>query len=261
MKAEIAIIGGSGAYGPGLLKNKKEIDIDTKYGKPSDKIILGDFKGRKIAFLPRHAAKHTIHPSSLNNKANIWALKELGVTRILAPCAVGSLQDKMKPGDFVFVDQFIDRTNQRQSTFYDSNKVCHISMADPVCGELRQVLINAAKKLNLPYHPKGTYITVEGPRFSTRAESKLFRSWGADVIGMTLVPECVLAREAEICYASIAMISDYDCWNVKPVSIEDILKTMKENTHKIRSLLENVIPSIPTKRKCICKDALKDALI
>jgi 5'-methylthioadenosine phosphorylase len=260
MEAEIAIIGGSGLYNQEMLENVKEIKVDTPYGKPSDTIILGTYKGKKIAFLPRHGKGHSTPPHLVNFRANIWALKELGVKWIIASNACGSLNEKYKPGDIVVVDQFIDRTKARQSTFYESGKVCHISMADPFCKEMRKVITEEAKKLGITAHPTGTYVCIDGPRFSTRAESKLFRSWGADIIGMTLVPECVLAREAEICYASIALVTDYDVWAEKPVSHHEVLDVMKKNVEKAKKLIAATIERLPLERKCECKEALKYAV-
>jgi len=198
MQAEIGIIGGTGLYDPKLLKNIKEVKIKTLFGKPSDKITLGEMEGKQLAFLPRHGKKHTIRPTDVNSRANIAALKQLGVNCILASSTVGSLKDEYKPGDIVFVDQFIDRTTRREQSFFTEGKVCHISVAEPICPELRQSLITVAKKNRISHHETGTYVCIEGPRFSTKAESKMYRTWGADVVGMTLVPECVLAREAEI---------------------------------------------------------------
>jgi 5'-methylthioadenosine phosphorylase len=258
MKAEIGIIGGTGVYDPKLLENATTVEMSTPFGNPSDIITLGELAGKKIAFVNRHGKGHTIPPHKVNSRANIWALKELGVKRILAPNAVGSLKEEYKPGDVVVVDQFIDFTKKRDYTFYDGGKVYHVSLADPFCEELRKALIEAGKGLELQLHDKGTYICIEGPRFSTRAESRMFRSF-ADVIGMTLVPECQLAREAEICYASIATVTDYDVWAEKPVSTEEVLKTMKENLENVRKLIQEVIPKIPSERKCICREALKDA--
>jgi 5'-methylthioadenosine phosphorylase len=257
--AEIGIIGGTGVYDPELLEDKKEVSINTSYGSPSDMITLGTYEGRRIAVLPRHGKNHTIPPHKINFRANIYALKQLGVTRIRAPCAVGSLQDDLKPGVFVLVDQVIDRTSERKSTFYEEEKVCHIDVADPVCSEVKNLLVGAANKLNLSHHPEGTYVCIQGPKFSTRAESKLYRNWGGHVIGMTLVPECVLAREAEICYTSIAMVTDYDTFREQAVSIEGIINTMKSNVERVKSLLIEVISQIPKERTCACKDALKGA--
>lgn len=258
MQAEIGIIGGTGIYDPKLLKDVKMIKISTPFGPPSGSITVGELEGRRVAFINRHSEGHVIPPHNVNSRANIWALKELGVKRILAPGAVGSLKDEYKPGDIVITDQFIDFTKKREYTFYEGGQVYHVSLADPFCEELRKVLIESGKNLNLPLHEKGTYVCVEGPRFSTRAESRMFRNF-ADIIGMTLIPECVLARELEVCYAPIATVSDFDVWTEKPVSMEEILKTMEENVEKVRSLLLETIPKIPVERKCKCGEALKDA--
>jgi 5'-methylthioadenosine phosphorylase len=263
-KATIGIIGGTGVYDPKMLENPEELDLDTSYGKPSDRITVGVYAGKKVAFLPRHAKGHKIPPHRINYRANIDALKQLGVTRILAPQAVGSLQEKYKPGDLVIPDQFIDRTHSRETTFYHGPQVCHISKAEPFCNELHDLLVKTGKELKYKIHDGGTYICIQGPRFSTRAESDLFRKfYKADVIGMTLVPECVLAREAEICYSSIAMITDYDCWKKgHVVSTEQIIKTVKANEGKVKKMLQTVIAKIPEKRaKCSCGEALKGALV
>ncbi len=262
-KAQIGIIGGTGVYDPKLLENSEEIEIETPYGKPSDKITVGIYSGRRVAFLPRHGKGHKIPPHKINYRANIWALKELGVKRILAPQAVGSMQEKYKPGDLVIADQFIDRTTGRESTFYPGPQVCHISMADPFCGELRELLVKTGKNLKFKIHNGGTYICIQGPRFSTRAESNLFRSWKVSVIGMTLVPECVLAREAEICYSGISMVTDYDCWKKgHAVTIDEVIRTVKANEDKVKKMLQNVLLKISEKReKCKCRSALKGALI
>ncbi len=261
VRAEIGIIGGSGLYDPGLFKEVKSIKVYTPYGPPSDEIIVGEFKGRRIAFLPRHGRGHVVPPHMINYRANIWALKTLGVERIIAVSAVGSLREDYRPGDFVVPDQFIDFTKNRTYTFFDGRLVAHVSMADPFCPELREVAIKTAKELGIPVHEKGTYVCIEGPRFSTRAESRLYKSWGADIIGMTLVPEVNLAREAQICYVTIAMITDYDVWAEKPVTAEEVIKVMKENVEKAKKLLYELIPRIPKERKCPCKEALKEALM
>ena len=261
MQAKIGIIGGTGLYDPDLMENAKEIIMNTPYGHPSDSITIGELKGKHVAFLPRHGKKHTIKPTDVNSRANIFALKKLGVQQILAPSAVGSLKEGYKPGDIVFVDQFIDRTTKREQSFYDKEKVCHISVAEPICVSLRKKLINIADKLDLKFHEKGTYVCIEGPRFSTKAESMLFKTWNADVIGMTLVPECVLAKEAELCYASISAITDYDVWKDHPVSTDEIIRTMKKNLDVINTLLVETINRLPKDRKCRCGSALKDALI
>src|SRR5665647_1681499 len=201
MQAEIGIIGGTGLYDPKLLKNIQEIEVDTPYGAPSDAFIIGELAGKKVAFLARHGRKHTIRPTDVNSRANMFAFKKLGAQRILAVSTVGSLKEEYKPGDLAFVDQFIDRTTRREQSFYTQDKVCHISVADPMCPELRKNLIDIGKAMGIRMHETGTYVCIEGPRFSSKAESKMYRQWDADVVGMTLVPECVLARETEICYA------------------------------------------------------------
>jgi len=261
MRAEIGIIGGTGFYDPHLVKNGRETRLDTPYGPPSDSIVVGELDDRKVAFLPRHGMKHTIRPTDINSRANIHALKELGVQRILAPSTVGSLREEYKPGDLVFVDQFIDRTTRREQSFYTGPKVCHISMAEPMCPDLRKILMEVADEMSINYHKIGTYVCIEGPRFSTKAESKMFRNWGADVVGMTLVPECVLAREAEICYASIATVTDYDVWKDHPVSAGEVARTMRGNIEKVKKVVVETTARIPKERTCECKDALKSASV
>jgi 5'-methylthioadenosine phosphorylase len=261
MQAEIGIIGGTGLYDPKLLKNVEEITLDTPYGAPSDSITIGELAGRCVAFLPRHGKKHSIRPTDINSRANIFALKKLGVQRVLAPSTVGSLREEYKPGDIVFVDQFIDRTTRREQSFYTEKQVCHISVAEPMCPEVRRTLIAAAKDIGINAHNTGTYVCIEGPRFSTKAESKMFRSWGADVVGMTLVPECVLAREAELCYATIATVTDYDVWKDHPVCVDDIVKTMRVNIENVKRIIVEAIARLPKERSCECKNALKSALV
>jgi 5'-methylthioadenosine phosphorylase len=261
MQAEIGIIGGTGLYDPELLKNVEEVKVDTPYGDPSDAITIGDLAGRHVAFLPRHGKKHTIRPTDVNSRANIFALKKLGVMRILAPSAVGSLKEDYKPGDVVFVDQFIDRTTKREQSFYTGEKVCHISVAEPMCPELRRTLIATAKNIGIRAHDTGTYICIEGPRFSTKAESKLFRSWDADIIGMTLVPECVLAREAEVCYASISTVTDYDVWKDHPVCADEVVATMKASVEKVKRIILEAVARIPKEQGCECKNALNGAFL
>src|SRR4030066_401555 len=261
MQAEIGIIGGTGLNDPKLFKNAEEIALETPCGAPSDAITIAELEGRHVAFLPRHGKTHTIRPTDVNSRANIFALKKLGVEYILASSTVGSLREEYKPGDVVFVDQFIDRTTRREQSFYAENKVCHISVAEPMCPELRKILISSAKKLEINAHGSGTFVCIEGPRFSTKAESKMYRTWGADVVGMTLVPECGLAREAEICYASIAMVTDYDVWKDHPVCVDAIVKTMKANIENVKRIIVETIKIIPKERNCECKSALKNALI
>jgi 5'-methylthioadenosine phosphorylase len=261
--ADIGIIGGTGVYDPGLVSSKHEIKMHTPYGEPSDLVTIGEYSGIKIAFIPRHGRGHRIPPHSINSRANIWALKQLGVKRIIAPSAVGSLQEGYKPGDIAISDQFIDFTKKRQYTFYDGGQVCHVSVADPFCPELCNVAIDAMKKLKFPMHNTATYVCIEGPRFSTRAESKFFRDvLKADIIGMTLVPEVNLAREAEICYVSLATVTDYDVWADKPVSSVEIIETLAKNVEKTKKLIADLVPAIPASRtKCDCGRALEGALL
>jgi len=261
--AEIGIIGGTGIYNTELLTNAETVKIFTPYGSTSDLITIGEYNGRSVAFIPRHGKGHTLPPHRVNSRANIWALHSLGVSRIIAPSAVGSLQDAYKPGDIVLPDQFIDFTKRRDYTFYDEGKVCHISCGDPFCNELREMLLKVGKQLNTNVHNGSNYICIEGPRFSTRAESKYFREiLRGDIIGMTLVPECVLAREMEICYVSIATVTDYDVWYENPVSSKEILEVLTKNANKIKELLAAFIPSIPDSRnKCKCGNALNDAMV
>ncbi len=258
---EIGIIGGTGIYDPSMFKEERNVKVYTPFGEPSDLVSISLHGRRKIAFLPRHGKNHTIPPHNVNYRANIWALKEIGVKRIIAASAVGSLREEYKPGDFVIPHQFIDRTKKRADTFYQGGRICHISVADPFCPELREVLIKAGKTIGVTVHREGTYVCIEGPRFSTRSESKLFRDWGADIIGMTLYPECVLARETELCYASVAMITDYDVWAEKPVSTGEVIKTMKKNIENFKKLVSHAIKAMPRQRNCLCVKALKSALI
>ncbi len=257
--AEIGIFGGTGIYDSGLLENPREIDIDTPYGKPSDKITLGIFNGRKIAFLPRHGKKHTILPHMINFKANIWAFKELGITRIIAPSAVGSLKEELEPGHFALPTQFLDFTKSREGSFSEEDKVIHISVADPFCPELQSSILQVTEKQDLKTHKDCTYVCIEGPRFSTKAESKFYRTTGADIIGMTLVPECQLAREAQMCYASISTITDYDVWAEKPVTAKEVIKTLSKNVEQTKKILSELIDKIPKDRNCSCEKALADA--
>jgi 5'-methylthioadenosine phosphorylase len=261
MQAEIGIIGGTGLYDPKLLKNIEEVTLNTPYGAPSDAIMLGELAGKRVAFLPRHGKKHSIRPTDVNSRANIFALKQLGVKRVLAPSTVGSLKEEYKPGDIVFVDQFIDRTTRREQSFYTEKQVCHISVAEPMCPEVRRTLIGVAKDLGISAHSTGTYVCIEGPRFSTKAESRMYRGWGADVVGMTLVPECVLAREAELCYATIATVTDYDVWKEHVVCVDDIVRTMRGNIENVKRIIVEAIARLPEKRSCECGGALKGAFV
>jgi 5'-methylthioadenosine phosphorylase len=261
--ADVGIIGGTGVYDPGLFSAKREIKVHTPYGEPSDLVTIGEYSRVKVAFIPRHGRGHRIPPHSINSRANIWALKELGVKRIIAPSAVGSLQEGYKPGEIAIPDQFIDFTKKRQYTFYDGGQVCHVSVADPFCPELCSIAIDTTKKLKFLIHDKATYVCIEGPRFSTRAESKFFRDvMKADIIGMTLVPEVNLAREAEICYVSVAAVTDYDVWADKPVSSAEIIEMLAKNVEKTKKLIADLVPSIPaTRKKCTCGSALEGSLL
>ena len=257
--AEIGIFGGTGIYESGLLKESKEITIDTPYGKTSDSITIGEFNGRKVAFMPRHGKKHTIPPHLINYKANIWAFKELGVKRIIAPSAVGSLKEEFEPGNFALPTQFIDFTKSRKGTFSEDGRVIHISVADPFCPELQNIILDVANEQQVKIHNDATYVCIEGPRFSTKAESKFFKSTGADIIGMTLVPECQLAREAQICYASISTVTDYDVWAEKPVTAKEVMETLSKNVEITKKILTVLIDKIPETKSCSCEKALEEA--
>jgi 5'-methylthioadenosine phosphorylase len=261
MQAEIGVIGGTGVYDPKLFRNVQEVEVNTPYGSPSSAFTIGELSGRQVAFLARHGPKHTIRPTDVNSRANICAFKKLGVQQILAISTVGSLKEEYKPGDLAFIDQFIDRTTKREQSFYNQDRVCHISVAEPMCPEIRKTLIAVAKENKINAHPTATYVCIEGPRFSTKAESRMFQAWGANVVGMTLVPECVLAREAEICYASIATITDYDCWKDHAVTADEIVTTMRANAEKVKTMLAQTIAKLPKERTCGCKCALQGAFV
>lgn len=258
-KAEIGIFGGTGIYDSGLLEDAKEITLDTPYGKTSDSITVGTFQGRNIAFLPRHGKKHSIPPHMINFRANIWAFKELGVKRIIAPSAVGSLKEEIKPSHFALPSQFLDFTKSREGSFSKDGKVIHISVANPFCPELQNVVVKTATEQNVTIHKDCTYVCIEGPRFSTKAESKFFRSAGADIIGMTLVPECQLAREAQMCYVSISTVTDYDVWAEKSVTAKEVIETLSKNVEKIKKILIKLIDEISQRRGCSCDKALAEA--
>ncbi|MEI6125715.1 MAG: S-methyl-5'-thioadenosine phosphorylase [Pseudomonadota bacterium] len=255
---KIGIIGGTGFGNPDIVNNSKKIKVHTPYGPPSAMVTTGTMEGVDIVSIPRHGEGHSICPSLVNFRANVWAMKELGVTHIFAVTAVGSLREEIAPGHLVFPDQFIDRTTMRKATFFEAQEVCHIPMADPFCEPLRQLLGTAADRMSLKHHKKATVVTIEGPRFSTRAESRMFRMWGADIINMSTVPEVVLAREAGICYATIAMSTDYDCWHEseEPVSWEMIQKTMDKNAENVKKLLRAAVKGVAFV-DCSCKEAVK----
>jgi len=256
----IAIIGGSGLSDPSFLDVEETVRISTPYGAPSAPIRIGKVAGTRVAFLPRHGEGHWIPPHRVNYRANIWALRELGVERIISVSAVGSLREEMRPGDVVIPDQFIDFTKKRDYTFYDGGRVYHISMADPFCPVLRSILSEACTSANIRFHADGTYVCIEGPRFSTRAESRMYRQF-ADIIGMTLVPEVVLARELEMCYATIALVTDYDVWAEKPVDTQEVIRVMHENIEKAKKILQLALPNIPKERDCPCAHALENAAV
>lgn len=260
--AEIGVFGGSGFYS--LLEGAMEITVETPYGPPSDAITVGEIAGRRVAFLPRHGRQHQFPPHAINYRANIAAMKQLGVTRLLGPNAAGSLQPHVRPGDLVICDQLVDRTSGRRDTFFDGPQTVHISLADPYCPVLREVAWEAARRQGLQAHRRGTVVVIQGPRFSTRAESQWFRSAGWEVINMTQYPEAVLAREAEVCYVSISLITDYDVGVVgdpqaRPVSAEEVLRTFQANLGRLRELITGVIASIPHERTCPCGSALSGA--
>jgi len=255
---EIGIFGGTGIYDSGLLENPQEITIDTPYGKPSDSITIGIFKGRKIAFLPRHGKKHTIAPHMINYRANIWAFKELGISRIIAPSAVGSLKEEIEPGHFALPTQFLDFTKSRKGSFSEDGRVIHISVADPFCPELHASIEKVVEEQGETIYKDCTYVCIEGPRFSTKAESKFYKTINADIIGMTLVPECQLAREAQMCYASLSTVTDYDVWAEKPVTAKEVLDTLEKNVKRTKKILANLIKKIPTTRECACCKALEE---
>ena len=260
--AEIGIFGGTGIYDSEMLRNSKEITIETPYGKTSDAITVGELDGKKVAFMPRHGKKHSIPPHMINYCANIWAFKELGITRIISPSAVGSLKEEIKPGDFVLPTQFIDFTKSRRNSFSEDGRVIHISVADPFCPELQEIVSITTNNQDISLHKDCTYTCIEGPRFSTKAESRFYKSTGADIIGMTLVPECQLAREAQICYVSISTVTDYDVWAEKPVTAKEVMDTLSKNVQSTKELLLNLIKTMPDKRttrKCSCEKALTEA--
>jgi len=264
VKAEIGVFGGSGFYS--FLEDTREIDIETPYGPPSDRIVLGEVGGREVAFMPRHGRDHDLPPHMINFRANIFAMKQLGVKYIFGPCAAGSLQPHIKPGHFVICDQFVDRTKGRRDTFYDGPKTIHIAMAEPYCPHMRKVIAESARELGIEHHGQGTVVVIQGPRFSTRAESKWFSSQGWEVINMTQYPENYLAREQEICYANISLITDYDVGleghqDVKPVSLEEVVRVFNENNEKIKDLLFRSIEKLSSQRNCLCRTALSDAII
>lgn len=262
----LGIIGGSGVYDIEGLVNKRWKQVESPFGDASDELLFGELSGQQMVFLPRHGRGHTIPPSEINFRANIDALKRAGVTDVVSVSAVGSLREHLSPGTFVIVDQFIDRTFARNKSFFGSGLVAHVSMAHPVCQRLGDHIEAAAKIAGIAALRGGTYLVMEGPQFSTLAESELYRSWGCDVIGMTNMPEAKLAREAELCYATVAMVTDYDCWhpNHDDVTVDQIVKVLLENADKARSLVKHAVPHIAADAKaceCSCRGALQHAII
>jgi len=261
--AEIGIIGGSGLYAMPGLTDVREQRVETPFGEPSDALVLGELEGRKVAFLARHGRGHRILPSELNFRANIYALKALGVERILSVSAVGSLKEGHKPTDFVIPDQFIDRTFARTATFFGEGIVAHVAFGDPVCATVSEAFAKACAEAGVAGKLGGTYVCMEGPQFSTRAESNLYRSWGADVIGMTNLQEAKLAREAEICYATLAMVTDYDCWREghDDVTIDQIVAVMHQNSGNAARVVKAAVAAMPRERSCACASALKYGIL
>ena len=262
-KAKIGIIGGSGLYEMDGLTGVEFVDIETPFGSPSDSIAIGDLSGIPVAFLPRHGRGHRINPTNLPSHANIYALKTLGVERIISISAVGSLKEELEPLHLVVPDQLIDRTRNRVNTFFNEGMTGHIIFADPFCGPSSQIVYNGAVEMGLDVHQGGTLVVMEGPAFSTRAESFMYRSWGADLIGMTTLPEAKLAREAEICYATMAWVTDYDCWHeeAEDVTVEMIIGNLLKNVAASKELLRMIIPRLDVERDCACSSALADALV
>lgn len=257
-KADIGVFGGSGFYD--FLKDVEEVVIETPYGAPSDAITIGTIADKRVAFLPRHGKKHTLLPSKINYRANLWAMKTLGVTKIISPCAAGSLQKHIKPGSFVVSDQFVNKTWGREDTFYTGPIVTHVSPADPYCEDMRQVAVSSAKELGIPVHDGGTVVVVQGPRFSTKAESKYFTAQGWEVINMTQYPEGFLAKELGMCVTNIALITDYDAGlvdDVEPVSHAEVLKVFSANNEKLKNLLFRMIEKMPIDRTCNCAKVLE----
>ncbi|RJQ30854.1 MAG: S-methyl-5'-thioadenosine phosphorylase [Actinobacteria bacterium] len=259
---EIGVFGGSGFYS--FLDNVEEIKVETPYGAPAAKLAIGEISGKKVAFLPRHGLNHEYPPHMINYRANIFAMKEVGVKRIIAPNACGSLSPEVKPGDFVICDQFVDRTYGRKDTFYDGPIPTHISSAEPYCPQLRKIAFEACQEVGINAKSEGTVVVIQGPRFSTKAESRWFATQGWEVINMTQYPEVVLARELEMCYVNIALITDYDAGledmpEVEPVTADEVYRVFCENNEKIKDLLMHIVPKIPEKRDCECATALENA--
>jgi len=262
-RADIGIIGGSGLYDIEGLRKVKRVTVQTPFGRPSDAVVLGELDGIRVAFLSRHGAGHRLNPSEINYRANVYVLKSLGVRRVISVSAVGSMQESMKPGDVVLPDQFIDLTKRRVSTFFEGGAVAHVPFGEPICASLKSSLLSAAQATGELVHVGGTYVCIEGPQFSTKAESRLYRQWGVSVIGMTNLPEAKLAREAELCYATVALVTDYDCWHEteEAVTVEAILATLHHNVALAKRILRGAVESAAAVTDCPCQRALQDAVI
>ena len=262
-QAEIGIIGGSGLYAMPGLTDVHELTLQTPFGAPSEAFVLGTLEGRKVVFLARHGKGHWLLPTEINFRANLYAMKRLGVERIISASAVGSLKEEHKPTDFVIPDQFIDRTYRRISTFFGEGLVAHVSFGDPICVDVAGVIGNSCKQIGVVGKMGGTYVCMEGPQFSTRAESNLYRSWGADIIGMTNLQEAKLAREAEICYATMAMVTDYDCWHEghDAVTVEQVVRVLHTNSDNASKVIKQAVALMPKERKCKCGSALEHAIM
>jgi len=259
----IGIIGGSGLYEMEELKDVEHVSMKTPFGTPSDAYVIGTLAGIRVAFLSRHGRGHRLSPSELNFRANIYGFKKLGVARLISVTAVGSLKDNIRPLDIVVPDQFFDCTKTRSGTFFGNGLVAHIAFADPVCPELAQLVYKSGTSAGAAIHKGGTLLCIEGPAFSTRAESNVYRQWGMDIIGMTSLQEAKLAREAEICYAAMAMVTDFDCWHAdeSEVNVETVVQNLKKNISLAKKIIQDVVPKISNERKCICARALKDAIM
>jgi 5'-methylthioadenosine phosphorylase len=259
----LGIIGGSGLYELEGLRVCEEVAVDTPFGSPSDRFLIGEVSGRSVVFLPRHGREHTILPGELNFRANIYGFKKLGVDRLVSVSAVGSMKEDIHPCHVVIPDQFIDRTRGRKDTFFGDGVVAHVSFADPVCADLRRALAAEAEEAGVTAWNGGTYVCIQGPAFSTRAESHVFRSWGVSVIGMTNLPEAKLAREAELCYATVALVTDYDCWHEseEDVSVEVVMQNMANNTAAAQKMLSGLVARLPDERQCGCGNALAAAIV
>lgn len=262
-EAEIGIVGGTGLYQPGAIEGIREIRLDTPFGAPSDVYHVGTWRGRKVAFLARHGRGHVLSPTEINFRANVYGFKLLGVSRIISASAVGSLREDIHPMDVVIPDQFFDRTRQRPQTFFGDGLVAHVSIADPTCATVRASLTRGCAAASARFHDGGTYLCIEGPQFSTRAESEHFRSMRASVIGMTNMPEARLAREAEICYGTLALVTDYDCWHVseEDVTVETVLGYLRRNAETARAVMAHAVETMPQDRSCPCASALATAII